>query len=156
MTAKQNSMRPAALRPAHAIAVLAMLLGAPAAFAAGAPGAADIEARYQSERAACAQRATPEDQASCLREAAAARAEARQGQLDDRQASYDRNAVARCDALPLADQEACRRRAREEGAVSGSVSSGGILREYREITLTPPPPPADAGVTAPAAPQPAK
>ncbi len=97
----------------------------------------DIEARYQAERAACEKAPPSQDREACLREAAAARAEARHGQLNGDQANYDKNALARCDALPAEEQDACRRRARNEGETRGSVSEGGIYREYREITLPP-------------------
>lgn len=97
----------------------------------------DIEARYQSERAACDKAPPSQDRAACLREAAAARAEARQGQLKDAQTNYDQNALARCAALPAEERDACQRRARGEGVTSGSVSEGGVYREYKEITLPP-------------------
>ncbi|WP_151633529.1 hypothetical protein [Noviherbaspirillum aerium] len=93
-------------------------------------------ARYEADRAACALIAEPESRSACLREAAAARAEVRSGQLPEgRNDEYQRNALARCQALPTTDQELCRRRTLGEGTVSGSVSGGGIYREYREITV---------------------
>lgn len=97
----------------------------------------NAEARYQQERAACESGQSTEDRATCLREAAAARAAARNGQLDEPQENYEKNALARCEALPPADREACRHRTRDEGVTEGSVAGGGIIREYREITLPP-------------------
>lgn len=94
-----------------------------------------VASRYQSERAACASISEPESRSACLRDAAAARAEMRSGQPADDASVYQRNALARCQALPPADQELCRRRTLGEGTVSGSVSSGGIYQEYREVTL---------------------
>lgn len=96
----------------------------------------DIEARYRSERAACDKPAI-QDREACLREAAAARDAAKHDQLSEEQRNYEKNALARCDALPEAERDACRRRARNEGETSGSVEGGGVLREYREITLPP-------------------
>lgn len=100
--------------------------------------AASAEQRYRDDRAACLQRpVTARD--ACLREAAAAREAARRGQLSTG-AAYEANRTLRCQALPEAEREACVRRARGEGTVSGSVESGGMLREYREIILPPVPP----------------
>ena len=96
-------------------------------------GAGRAAAATESEQKFCASRATAEDRKTCLREAAAARAEARRGQLKQRDADYERNAMQRCEALPAADQEACRSRVRGEGHVSGSVEGGGLYRETREI-----------------------
>jgi hypothetical protein len=103
--------------------------------AGGRTTPADVERRYQSERAACDSGQPSEDRATCLREAAAARDATKGGQLDESQDVYERNALARCDALPQADRDICRRRTRGEGVTTGSVSGGGILREYREIIL---------------------
>lgn len=106
----------------------AIAVAAAAVFSAGTAGAAT-----EGEQEFCASRATAEDRKTCLREAAAARAEARRGRLKQRDADYERNAMQRCDALPAADQEACRSRVRGEGHVSGSVEGGGLYRETREI-----------------------
>jgi hypothetical protein len=110
---------------------------AAAAAAAGGAPADGVEARYQAERTACAQREQADDRATCLREAAAARSDALRGELTDAQSDYERNALARCDALPQSERDLCVRRTRGEGVVQGSVSEGGIYREYREITLPP-------------------
>lgn len=68
---------------------------------------------------------------SSAREAAAAKAEAQRGRLDDGQglSQYQRNAYARCSVFKTeVDQQACMARVKD-GAVSGSVQDGGILRE---------------------------
>lgn len=65
------------------------------------------------------------------REAAAANAEMKKGQLADGQGvnQYERNAVARCQVFKTdVDRLACVERVKA-GAVSGSVKDGGILRE---------------------------
>jgi hypothetical protein len=97
--------------------------------------AQDIEARYRSERAACDSNPAVRDRAACRREAAAARDAARKGPFGDEQAAYEKNALARCEALPEAERDNCKRRTRGEGETSGSVEGGGILREYRELIL---------------------
>ena len=68
---------------------------------------------------------------SSSREAMAASAEAKKGKLDDGQgiSQYERNAYARCGVFKTEiDQQACMARVKD-GAVSGSVKDGGILRE---------------------------
>lgn len=117
-------------------AVLVLSAMAPAFAAAPAGTAPDLEARYQQERAACVNGKSAEDRATCLREAAAAHDAARHGELDEPEDNYAENALARCAALPAADRDVCRHRMRE-GETEGSVSGGGIIREYREITLPP-------------------
>lgn len=94
--------------------------------------AADTSNAYQQERAACTSGSSHQDRATCLREAAAARGEAKRGHLTD-STSYDENALARCNALPPADRQDCAKRVHGQGVVSGSVESGGV---YRETTTT--------------------
>ena len=120
--------------PAVALFMLSNALCA-YAIAAGDKPSPDADARYQQERAACNSGQSSEDRATCLREAAAAHEAARHGQLAEPQENYRQNALARCQALPASDRDACRRRTLGQGETEGSVSSGGILREYREITL---------------------
>lgn len=97
-----------------------------------AASAADTGSAYQQERAACTSGTSHQDRATCLREAAAARGEAKRGHLTD-STSYDENALARCNALPPADRQDCAKRVHGQGVVSGSVEGGGI---YRETTTT--------------------
>jgi hypothetical protein len=70
-----------------------------------------------------------------VREAQAAQQEARQGKLrNDADAEQRaRNRYARCDYLKGDDREYCVRRMNGEGTVTGSVESGGILRELRVV-----------------------
>jgi len=112
----------------------AALLCTPA-LAADASRLADIDARYQAERAACEGGPPGLDRAACLRDAAAARDEARRGVLNGASQDYERNALARCGALPPEERDSCIRRVRGEGLTDGSVGGGGIYREYREYTL---------------------
>lgn len=101
---------------------------------AAQPAQNNAKASYEAERAACASIPEPESRSACLRETAAAREEMQRGGLAG-ESDYQRNALARCHALPVADQEMCKRRTLDQGTVSGSVTGGGIYREYREITL---------------------
>lgn len=110
-----------------------------AAMAADANALKEIEARYQAERTLCESGRSGQDRATCLQEAASARAAAKRGQLDDAPGIYEQNALSRCEALPQEERDLCRRRTRGEGVTSGSVEGGGIYREYREIILPPAP-----------------
>lgn len=117
--------------------VALMIAGSAAALSAAAQSSrgSSPASLYEAERAACASIQEAESRAACLREAAAARAEMRAGQAGEDASVYQRNALARCQALPPSDQDLCRRRTLGEGTVSGSVSGGGIYQEYRELTL---------------------
>jgi hypothetical protein len=67
-----------------------------------------------------------------VREAQAAKVEAKRGGLTDAgQAQLERNRYARCDAHQGDDRDYCIRRINGEGTVSGSVEGGGIYRELR-------------------------
>lgn len=85
--------------------------------------------RYQAERAACISGQSNQDRATCLKEAGAALMESRKGRLNGNSDTYDQNALNRCQSLPANDRDACQSRIKGEGATSGSVESGGILRE---------------------------
>ena len=115
------------------------LVAASAALAAGAYDPAASQSRYQAERGECLGGPGQQDRATCLREAAAAREEARRGQLDNGAADYQRNALARCQPLPADQRADCVDRMQGRGTASGSVQDGGIYREKvtREIGVPP-------------------
>jgi len=98
-----------------------------------------LEAQYQLEQATCNSGQSQQDRTTCLREAGAAYAQAKQGRLssDASVQQYRQNALIRCQALPVQDQTACRRRMDEPTALEGSVGAGGILR--KEVTIIPAP-----------------
>ncbi|TWO73180.1 hypothetical protein FN976_02790 [Caenimonas sedimenti] len=99
----------------------------PAAWAAG-PSAA--EQAYQKERAHCMSGKSHQDRATCLKEAGAARDEARRGALGSKSSGdLAGNATARCNAQPAADREACVQRILGAGSTSGSVEGGGVIRQ---------------------------
>jgi hypothetical protein len=95
------------------------------------------EAVYQRDRAACNSGQSSQDRATCLKEAGAARQEARRGRLDDGQAQFEQNRLSRCDRQPAQDRADCVRRMNGEGTTSGSVEGGGILREL-VVPVVPP------------------
>lgn len=126
--------------PFRSTLLLAAALAAGGAWAAqgGRNGAdADAQARYQQDRAACLAGQTGQDRATCLKEAGAALAEARRGNLSEEQSRRElrRNRMDRCNALTGDDRSDCIARMRGEGTVQGSVSGGGILRE--KVTIVP-------------------
>lgn len=140
---------------------LAALLGVGAALCCIPAHAADADTanpRYQQERARCLSGSSNQDEATCLREAAAARDEQRRGGLDAAPAgAYQRNAMRRCERLPAEHRADCEARMRGEGSTSGSVQGGAILRELvtpegpaddsRKVTPVEVPVPAGSGQT---------
>jgi len=103
-----------------------------AGMAAAADGKlAEAQARYRQDRAACISGQSHQDRATCLREADAALAESKRGDLSGGPDRYEQNQVMRCEFHPAEDREFCLRRMRGEGTISGSVESGGIYRELR-------------------------
>ena len=106
------------------------LLGAHGALAAG-PRMGD-GGTYRDEVAVCSH--IQQDRAACIREAGAAREEARRGGLTGAP-DYLANALARCSLQPPSDRIACEQRVRGTGMTSfdGSILGGGVIRE----TVTP-------------------
>ena len=117
-----------------AIALLAMT-AASAQVGIGTTGI-DASGNYQQEVKACKSGRTQQDQATCLKEARNALADKRRGVLDNAGGKFDSNATARCDALNGDDKSACQARMMGYGSTTGSVASGGVLREVE--TVVPP------------------
>ncbi|MEJ7685723.1 MAG: hypothetical protein WKG52_01255 [Variovorax sp.] len=96
--------------------------------------AAGSDARMARERLVCD--GVQQDRAACLREAGAARDEARRGGLTSGQGG-NQNALARCSLQPPAERADCEARINGSGpgrtSVEGSVMGGGLIRE----TVTP-------------------
>lgn len=131
------------------LAILA--LGLPAAWGQSSPRqrqAADAD--YRREVRECDSSAAGQDRSTCLREARSARADLRRGALTTpSQETLQTNALARCQVFaPGPDMDACRARVMGEGSSSGSVSGGGILREYA-VTVPLEPSPAQTEMGAP-------
>jgi hypothetical protein len=109
----------------------------------------DAQARYQQQRAACMSGQSNQDRATCLKEAGAALAEAKRGNLtSDGRGQLRQNETDRCQALTGAERTDCIARMRGEGKTEGSVAGGGILRE--KVTIEPAP--ASGSTTTPATP----
>ena len=111
------------------------LLAVTAATAQVATGTTGIDAsgNYKQEVNACLTGRTQQDQATCLREARNAQAEKKRGLLDKAGASFEANAVARCDVFTGEDKAACQARVIGFGNTSGSVAGGGLLREVETV-----------------------
>ncbi|MBC7500903.1 MAG: hypothetical protein H7315_10450 [Herminiimonas sp.] len=135
-------MRPILLRPTLAATdvartsvrrisvALVVGVGSLAVVSAGAAGhTSDASARFQAESAVCNNGQSNQDRATCLKEAGAALDESKKGRLDEGKGSFKQNAMTRCEALPSEERDACQRRIDGEGTTSGSVGSGGLLRE---------------------------
>ena len=114
------------------------------AMAANTPQAEAL-ARYNQERGACLGHRSSQDRTTCLQEADAAYAAARQGQLDDEQENFSRNALKRCKALPGEERRDCEARMQGQGTATGSVAGGGILRELVTIEVGTPTSPSATG-----------
>jgi hypothetical protein len=85
---------------------------------------------YLQERATCLSGQSHQPREVCLREAAAAYAEAKRGDLGHEDpAQLQANALARCAVRPPDQMAMCERMARGEGTVTGSVEEGGFVRQ---------------------------
>lgn len=90
----------------------------------------ELTARYQQDLAECEAQQATQDLAACRQEARNALAEAKRNLLSDTTANlFEKNQLKRCRVFKGEDREACEARVRGEGSSSGSVQSGGILRE---------------------------
>ncbi|MFP5405877.1 MAG: hypothetical protein ACLGHY_05905 [Gammaproteobacteria bacterium] len=132
-----SDLRPRARQLAMVLLSCGALWSLSAAQAATSGNKSAAEKRYQEDRALCMSGLSAEDKKTCLREAGAALQAARAGKLaESRSPNYEQNALARCNVLPPADRPSCEAMMRE-GSTQGSVESGGIYREYREIVPAP-------------------
>jgi hypothetical protein len=90
----------------------------------------ELYARYQQDLAECEAQQATQDLAACRLEARNALAEAKRNLLNDTTANlFEKNQLKRCRVFKGDDREACEARVRNEGTSTGSVQSGGILRE---------------------------
>ncbi len=112
--------------------------------ASAAMSATTLDPRYAKERAACDNGTSAnQDRDACLKEAGAAKAEAKKGTLADGASPQTRevNAVMRCNALPQKDRADCMARidgpaANQRVTASGSVAGDGVIRETVTTTTS--------------------
>lgn len=116
-----------------------VMLGLPTCAVAAAK-ADIIQQTYLKERETCLTGRSAQDRATCLKEAGAARQEARRGTLDSRvdARQLSENALARCRAVHAEDRADCERLAMGEGHSSGSVAEGAVLKELITRRVEPP------------------
>ena len=127
-----------------AMGCVAILLALSSTSAAAAAGDS-AEANYRKERAYCLSGQSTQSQKTCLKEAAAARYEARHGGLTTPSPEMlARNLMHRCQSQPIQDREDCTRRMNGEGIEEGSVAEGAIVREMTTVKITPAAGPASA------------
>ncbi len=127
----------------------ALVFGGSAA-AQGATSAA-VTSTTGNPYKSCVDGTSNEDRTTCMKEAGAAQAEARRGQLSSPGSAADQNAMQRCDALPGDQRDACRLRILGAGTTSGSVAGGGLIREVIVQEPASQPPASGMPMTAPAA-----
>ena len=90
----------------------------------------ELTARYQQDLAECEAQQATQDIAACRLEARNALAEAKRNLLSETTANlFEKNQLKRCRVFKGDDREACEARVRGDGSSTGSVQSGGILRE---------------------------
>ena len=109
----------------------ALLLALATSAALALPREAEADATYRQDRAACLAGRSAQDRHTCLKEAGAARSEARRHSLDNGEspAQLRDNALRRCQRVLETDRSACERMALGEGTRSGSVAGGGVLTQ---------------------------
>ncbi len=113
----------------HRVAMLLAGLLVVPSWAEGPAQPSEAQRVYQQERARCLLGESNQPRDTCLKEAAAAYAEARRGTLESAPASeLARNATLRCQVHPPAERDDCIRRIEGPGHVEGSVGGGGLLR----------------------------
>ena len=95
----------------------------------------DASGSFQQEVTACMTGRTQQDQATCLKEARNAQADKRRGVLDNADSQFQANATARCNVLAGEEKAACHARVLGYGSTTGSVASGGVLREVETVVM---------------------
>jgi hypothetical protein len=111
-------------------ALLCASFGLAAQAQTSAPPLDELQARYQQDLAECEAQQATQDLTACRLEARNALAEAKRNLLSETTANlFEKNQLKRCRVFKGDDREACEARVRNEGSSTGSVQSGGILRE---------------------------
>ncbi|OZI75011.1 hypothetical protein [Bordetella genomosp. 12] len=89
------------------------------------------DAVYKREVARCNAGQSAEDRKTCLREAGAARDEAKRNRLSTGSTSHEQNRTRRCDSLPAQQRQDCITQMTDPANTTtrGSVAGGGVLRE---------------------------
>lgn len=132
MNRKNSTAFPTVFRTAFLVvqALLVASFGLQAQAQTPAPPQDELTARYHQDLAECEAQQATQDLAACRLEARNALAEAKRNLLSETTANlFEKNQLKRCRVFKGDDREACEARVRGEGTSTGSVQSGGILRE---------------------------
>lgn len=128
------------------VAPLRLLLAVTACLVPLAAGAAtggdqtERRAIFERDRAACETGRSTQERGLCLHDVTVAyRMPHTNKPYDLDAATYQRNQALRCGPLKDKDLEACMARMRGAGSTSGSVQTGGILRELTTVEVGPVP-----------------
>ena len=117
------------------LAAVATLISTSDALAAGPNTSNQAQANYIHEMAVCNNGQSNQTLDTCRREAGAALAEARRGQLSDVPDQYLSNALRRCESHAGDDRQACEARILAQGDITSGAQAGGILR--KSVTVKP-------------------
>ena len=137
MTPSPTGTSPRKAAIAFGLCTLFAVVAATAQVSATGDTGIDSSGNYLQERAWCMANTTGEEQATCLKNSAAAQAEKRRGTLDNNGANFDANAMQRCTVLTGEDRAACQARVAGLGSASGSVQGGGVIKQVETVVLPP-------------------
>jgi hypothetical protein len=130
MNRKNSTALPTVFRTAFFVVQALLVASFGLQAQAQTPPQDELTARYHQDLAECEAQQATQDLAACRLEARNALAEARRNLLSETTANlFEKNQFKRCRVFRGEDREACEARVRGEGTSTGSVQSGGILRE---------------------------
>ena len=130
-----------ALQSGRSLSLLCAMVACLAPFGAVAAAAtggdqADRRAVYERDRAACESGKSTQERSLCLHDVSVAyRMPHTNKPYDLDPAAYQRNQALRCGPLKDKDLQDCMARMRGAGTTSGSVESGGMLRELTTVEV---------------------
>ena len=128
------------------VATALLSLSALAATPTVSQQAAEINAKFEQDKANCLVGKAGAERNACMKEATKARNSARNAPIYD-DATYRHNKFDRCRVLSGDEARDCFARMKGEGTTSGSVEGGGIYRE--KVTIEVGPVPAAPAASAP-------
>jgi len=117
------------------LVAISTLVCASAAQAAQPNALAQAQARYRQDMAQCASGQSYQDPATCRREAGAALAQAKRGDLGNKLGDYAKNALQRCAVhKDSTDRSACEARIQSQGDITKASQAGGLLRQSTTVS----------------------
>jgi hypothetical protein len=128
MTSKKHGTRAVG----RLLSLALLVLGSTAAQAESAQERHQRQRVYQQDRQLCLSGQSQQDQASCLREAGAARQQNMATKNPPDAEQLLANSLQRCATFTGDAHQSCLARIQGQGKVYGSTAEGGILRELNE------------------------